>query len=222
MANPSDTTGKISAAVIEGWHPFEVPKWIELWRSFEDIDPYPQVIDNWAVDVGQCRTDYDVLVFYNMNQTIDESPFSEQLQGALDALGDAPQGIVMLHHAILAYPQYEKWSDIVGVGKRDFGFHPDQDYVVNVANPDHPITQGMGAWSIHDETYTMPSPAPGDADILMTTEYEQSMDVLAWTRTYKNSRVFCFQPGHDHATWDDPTFREYLRRGMLWSAGQLG
>jgi type 1 glutamine amidotransferase len=33
--------------------------------------------------------------------------------------------------------------------------------------------------------------------------------------------VFCYQAGHDNVTWQDPNFREVLRRGLLWSARRL-
>lgn len=208
-------------AVVEGWHPFDAPKWIKLWNSLEGIEAYPQVIENWAVDVGACRKDYDAVVFYNMNMQMEGMAFREHVEKAIEELGETEQGIVMLHHAILAFPEEKVWSDICGMQQRSFGYHPDQRYTIQVANRDHPITRGTDDWHLHDETYTMGQPEPPENDILLTTEYDTSMKVVGWTRTHKSSRVFCFQPGHDNTTWDDPRFREHLRRGILWSARRL-
>ena len=37
--------------------------------------------------------------------------------------------------------------------------------------------------------------AGGDNHILLTTDHPRSMRTLAWTRTFRHSRVFCLQPG---------------------------
>lgn len=211
--------GPVKVAVVEGWHPFDVPKWINLWNSLEGIDAYPQVIENWAVDVGACRKDYDVVVFYNMNLQLDGMAFREHVETAINALGETRQGIVMLHHALFAFPDVAAWSDLCGMKIRNLGYHLGQHYTIRVADAEHPITQGTTAWDIHDETYTTEEPVNGHA--LLTTDHGTSMKVVAWTHVYRNSRVFCFQPGHDRTTWDDPRFRDYLRRGILWSAGRL-
>ena len=58
--------------------------------------------------------------------------------------------------------------------------------------------------------------------VLLTYDHPRSMRTIAWTREFRQSRVFCYQAGHDNATWPDPSFREVLRRGIRWSAGHLG
>ena len=101
-----------------------------------------------------------------------------------------------------------------------FGFHHDQTLEVRNERPDHPITQGLQDWEMVDETYTMADPGP-DCEILLTADHPQSMRTLAWTRHYRNSRVFCFQSGHDNQTWVHPNFREVVRRGLLWCAQRI-
>lgn len=217
LAKPN---GNLQVAVIEGFHPFEVPQWHGLFRALEGIDYYPQHIENWAVDCAGCRGDYDVLLFYNMNMSLDGCPFAEAVEAAIKELGTRPQGLVFLHHALLAYPDMETWSQLVGIADRRFEYYPDQEYQVQVAATDHPITRGQEAWTIQDETYTMATPG-SDSTVLLTTNHEKSMDVLAWTRTCGQSRVFCLQLGHDHLAWDHPRFREVLRQGIRWAARRI-
>ena len=183
----------LNVAVIEGCHPFAVPPWHKLFRAMPGIDYYPQVIDNWAIDWGHVRTAYDVLLFYNMNM----SPAGAPLDTAIAQLGETPQGIVMLHHALLAYPEDATWSDVVGIRPRTFGFHPDQEYTLQpVLQPAHPITAGLQPAAFKDETYTMAEP-DATSQILFTAAHPKSMHAMGWVRTHKQARVFCFQPGHD-------------------------
>jgi type 1 glutamine amidotransferase len=208
-------------AVVEGFHPFEVPQWHALWRSFEGLECYVQHIDNWAVDCAGCQADYDVVLFYNMTMKVADSPFRDALAASLARLGESGQGIVVLHHAILAYPDEPCWTRMVGIEDRSFGFHVDQEFTLQVARPDHPIARGIAASPMQDETYTMAEPG-NDSEVLFTVNHDPSMEALGWTRHYRESRVFCFQPGHDHLAYENPVFRRILQQGVLWCANRLG
>ena len=212
----------LKVAVIEGFHPFAVPQWHELFRALHGVDYYPQVIENWAIDWGKVRTAYDVLLFYNMNMSLDGPAWlNEPLAAAIAQLGETPQGIVMLHHALLAYPDNATWSDVVGIPNRAFKYFPEQEYTLQpVTTAAHSITTGLQPAIFKDETYTMDEP-DATSQILFTVEHPKSMHAMGWTRTFKQSRVFCFQPGHDQLAWENPVFREILQRGIHWSAKRL-
>ena len=47
------------------------------------------------------------------------------------------------------------------------------------------------------------------------------MKTLAWTRQYKNARVFCCQSGHDDQVFSDPNFRKVISQGIQWLAGRI-
>ena len=49
----------------------------------------------------------------------------------------------------------------------------------------------------------------------------ESMKTLAWTRQYKNARVFCCQSGHDNQVFADSNFRTVIARGIQWLAGRI-
>ena len=42
-----------------------------------------------------------------------------------------------------------------------------------------------------------------------------------WARRYRNARVFCLQSGHDSRAYENPNFREVVRRGIVWLSGRL-
>jgi type 1 glutamine amidotransferase len=213
----------IRTAVVTGRHPFDARGFAELFRSLDGIDAYIQHMEEFTADPGRLRDWYDVVVFYNMHR---ETPtgkgpwYEKSTKAALERLGESDQGMLMLHHAILAFPEWPMWSEIVGIEDRRFGFHIGESIHVEVAKPDHPITKGLTAWDTVDETYEMNDAGPG-SEVLLTTEHPKSMKTLAWTRQYRNAAVLCLQPGHDDAGWRSQSFRTVLERGIHWLAGRL-
>ena len=126
---------------------------------------------------------------------------------------------MLLHHAIVSYKEWDLWDEITGCRNRaDMTYHQNQSVSFGVANPEHPITKGLKPFSLTDETYKMENP---DAQPLIVTEHELSLSAIAWTRQYKNSKVFCYASGHDSNSYNDGNFREIIRRGLLWSVGKL-
>lgn len=221
------TTPKIKTAVVTGAHPFDVPGFHRLWRALDDLDVYVQSLDDFASDVGKVRERYDVVVLYHMVTTTppesaDGQPwYQRRHREAMEKLGETPQGIVVLHHALLAYPDWPHWSALVGMeDRRISSYHHQQQIPVRVA-ADHPITRGVPDWELSDETYVMHEAQPEHGNtVLLTTDHERSTRTLAWTRQYRQSRVFCLQSGHDHECWEDERFRTVLQNGVRWCAGR--
>lgn len=207
---------EMKVGVITGSHFFDVPNFHKLFRRFDGMDVYIQNMEDFATSSKENRQYYDVLVFYHM---IMQTPVEgDCFHAAINEFGTTDQGLLVLHHSILAYPEWSIWNEIVGVEKRGFEFFDGQDIHIDVANPDHPITERISGWEMVDETYTMDEPGEG-SQVLLTADHPNSMKSIAWTRQYKNSRVFCFQSGHDNKTWENPSFAEVLERGIQWCAG---
>ena len=214
---------KATLAVVTGSHPFDVPNFHKLFRALDGVDTYVQSMDDFATSPEEVRDGYDAVLFYHMLMPtpVDEGDWgSGRPAAAQQRLGETGQGVIVLHHAILAYPEWEVWTDMTGLADRAFDFHPEQQLTIDIANGDHPVTAGLSAWEMGDETYTMAEPV-GENNLLLTTDHEKCMHSIAWTRQFNKARVFCFQSGHDNVTWADANYREVLRRGVLWSAGKL-
>ena len=209
---------KITAAVITGGHSFDVPGFHAIFRDMSEVDSYIQHLDNWVADIARVREAYDVLLFYNMPRGAPAA--DSKTRAVLEQLGSGGQGIFLLHHAILAYGDWPFWADLVGIADRRFGYDMNQDLSVEIADADHPITRGIPGWQMVDETYSMNS-AGDDSHILLTTEHPKSMRTLGWAREFRQSRVFCFQSGHDNQTYVNPSFRQVLLRGIQWCARRI-
>lgn len=208
--------GPVKLVVLTGGHGYDEPNFQKLFRSLPGIEATIKTVDQFAALPTAERDRYDVVLFYHMLMPV---PKGQALE-ALEHLGSTRQGIVVLHHALLAYPRWQTWTDIMGIADRKFGYHHDQKLRVNVAGVEHPITKGLKSWEMIDETYTMAS-ADKDSQVLLTTDHPKSMKTIGWTRQHKQSRVFCLESGHDNQTWVDANFREVLRRGVLWCAGRM-
>ena len=216
------SSNTLRVALIIGAHPIDVPATLDVFESNPEIDVYPQDLPSFVADFGDVRSTYDVAVFYNFHghgycvDLTDE--MAEQTREAIREIGEEGLGIVPLHHGVAAFPEMEEWTDVCGMSGEITDYHFDQQFQVDVAPESHPITADLESFDFTDETYEMDEPDE-ESTLLLTTEYEPSMHALAWVRQYRNSRVFCYQSGHDRDALENDTFRTVLARGIRWAAG---
>jgi type 1 glutamine amidotransferase len=219
------STNKIKTAVITGQHPYDVPAFHDMWRSFDDVLFYPQTLEDFAADAGVVRSQYDVLVFFNFHQAVPDPAkggLEKAIYDVVNQLGYSKQGILILHHAIVAWTDWPVWGRLLGNIECNHGYAQDQTLHVHIANHEHPITQGLADWDLIDETYPLPDAKPADGNtVLLTVDHPNSMHTLAWTRQHGNARMFCWQSGHDHIAYAHPTYRTILSRGVQWLAGRI-
>ena len=205
---------KMKIAVVTGEHGFQEEEFDAVFESMDGIEFVREDLSEFVKDPN--RSLYESIVFYNFHR---QNPDPETAEAIL-SLADKGQGLVILHHAILAFPKWEEFAHICGIGDRSFGFHIGETVHVQVADKSHPITAGIADWDMIDETYTMKDPGEG-SHALLTVDHPKSMKVVGWVRTYRKSRVFCFESGHDNETYSVRQFRDVLTRGIRWAAGCL-
>lgn len=218
------TPKMIELAVVTGGHWFEVRGFHQLFRSLPHINATIQHMEDFGSSLPSERLTYQVVLFYNMQMpTPQDSPNPAAREKPLTALEQLPlsgQGIILLHHALMAYPRYPLWDMLVGMSGRDqFTYDHDQHFTIEIKDADHPISRGLAAWQIEDETYVLPEPGEG-SQVLFSTNHPRSMRALGWVRLVQRARVFNFQPGHDRRAWQNPTFRTVLSRAVHWCAGE--
>ena len=216
--------GKIKTAVITGEHEYDVVGFQSMLRTIPEIEAYPQNMWDFITDPTRSPGAYDVLVFYNYHQSTpaeEDGKFEAAMKETLEGLRDGDQGIFLLHHALVAFPDWSLWRELSGMRQRG-GNHPsafDQTVRIDVADTEHPITATLEPWDIVDETYGRDD-ADEDSHILLTTDHPQSMKTIAWTRTFGKARVFCYQNGEDNQAYSNPGFRTVVGRGIQWLAGR--
>ncbi len=200
---------EIKVAVVTGNHPYGVIAFHELFRSLKSVNAYIQNLEDFAADRIH-HASYDVVLFYNMHLEI-----PDERNDMLEALGGSDQGVFILHHALLAFPKWSRWSEIIGIQDRSFEFYHDQNFKVEIADPEHFITKGIESWEMVDETYVMNDAGEG-CHVVLTAIHGKSMKTLGWTREFGESRVFCLTLGHDDQAYSHPRFRQIIERGIQW------
>ncbi len=216
-------SNKLQIAVLVENHPYDVVGFQKMLDSFSGFECYVQPIDLFVRDEVN-RERYDAVLWYNMNW--DAPAADSALRKYMEnEIGTTNQGIVLLHHALLTFQDWEVYTEVCGLRHRGAGglfkYTQNQTVQETVTDDIHPITKGISNFSIVDETYTIGEPEEPGNHILITTDNETSIKKLAWTRQYKNSRVFCYASGHDNRVYADENFRKVVYNGLLWAAGRI-
>jgi hypothetical protein len=210
----------MAIAVVTGAHPIDVRGFQEAIECSTGSACVFQSLYEFGTDSPQARAAYDLVIFYHWHLPTPLAEPDEWWQRgtreALEGLGNG-QGMIILHHSLVAFPEWDTWDLICGYrGRGNFTYHQDQIVHVELADPEHPITRGMSDFTIEDEVYSMRSPDPSMVTPILTTRHEMSMSTLAWAHMVKQSRVFCLQLGHGPTAYAHPSFREILGRASSW------
>lgn len=214
---------KLQIAVLVENHPYDVVGFQKMLDSFQDCECYVQPIDLFVQDEVN-KAKYDVVLWYNMNWNAPEAD-SVIRKYMENEIGNTKQGIVLLHHALLTFQDWDVYTEVCGLRHRGAGglfkYTQNQTVKETIVDETHPITKGLSGFNLVDETYTIGEPEEAGNEILISTDNETSIKNLAWTRQYKNSRVFCYASGHDNKVYADENFRRVLYNGLLWAAGKI-
>jgi len=216
----------LKVAVVTGGHEFDVINFHRLFRRMPGIDAYPQHIEHFASSPEEIRDAYDVVLFYGMGRGGEPAGEGARYEGnpkaALQRIVDRGQGVVILHHALLAWEEWEYWNQLIGFDNRSFAYKEGLDLTIAIADDAHPVTEGLSDFDILDEGYDLHGEHDGEGAVLLTTEHKGVMPEVAWARQQGKCRIFCLALGHDNEAWTNDSFQEILRRGIAWSAGKLG
>lgn len=196
-----------------------------LYRVFEshpslrvNVDPHP------AAFRGDLRKRYDVVVMYDMNQTLTDA----QRKNLRD-FAEAGKGLIVLHHALANYQDWPWWREMAGglyllndradLNAKGSTYKHDVDLEARPSG-NHPIVRGLPPMWIRDETYRGVWQAPGIQPFL-TTDEATSDRVIGWVSPYRPARVAVIQLGHGREAHENPWFQRLLRNAILWSGGRL-
>jgi type 1 glutamine amidotransferase len=134
------------------------------------------------------------------------------------------KGLALTHFACGAWDNNE-WPEFRNLAGRSWdpklrGHDPHGTFLVEIADPDHPITKGLAPFETLDELYTC---LAGDAPIHIVAKAKSKVDQkdypMAFVLNYGQGRVFHCVLGHDARAYAAPGVGELLRRGIAWTAG---
>jgi type 1 glutamine amidotransferase len=217
---------KIRVLLSYGGHGFQQAPFFAIFDALPNVEYTKAELPG---DAGLLKPglqdDYDAIVMYDMVRAI-----APDQQKAFVALLEQGIGVVSLHHNLGAHRDWDEFVKIIG-GKFLFGdatlegeaykkstWSHGENLRVTVADKDHPITQGLEDFEIHDETYGGYYTA-SDVHVLLRTDHPKNDAELAWTKTYGKSRVFYLMLGHDRHAWENPNYGKILAAAIRWAAG---
>ena len=213
---------QLQVAVLVENHPYDVMEFQHMLDSFSDCKCYVQPVDLFVQDEN--RKKYHTVFWYNINwdPPKEDGVLKKYLE---NEIGENSQGIVLIHHALLSFQNWELYTEICGLKERGanvgFKYTQNENVQSHILESSHPITTGLSDFIITDETYLIGEPEEPGNTILITTDNKTSMSSLAWTRQYKNSRVFSYASGHDGKVYKDENYRIILNRALRWTAGRI-
>ena len=158
---------------------------------------------------------YDALVLFTTGQDQGEDV------DAILSFVRSGKALIGIHCASDSFKSHANYIAALGAA---FRTHPDQlDIAVEFTDPDHPITQGLRPFTVHDELYLFKDYQPERVHLLAQTH---SLDddgpvPLCWTREEGAGRVFFLSLGHNPEVMADPHWRALFQRGVLWSLNRL-
>lgn len=203
----------IHALVITGGHGFQEEPFWEMFDSFEnfsyDAATFPEAFKYLSIEGAK---DYDTLVFYDMWQEI-----TLEQQAAYQDLLNRGKPIVYLHHALISFQDWPEFRNVVGgYWKPGEGtYKHDVQFTVQIAEPSHPVTEGLSDFEILDETYGNFS-VDSDVHVLLKADHPDSGPVIGWAKMYKNTPLVYIQLGHDGLAYGNPNYRKLVDQSIRW------
>jgi type 1 glutamine amidotransferase len=207
--------GAVRAMVVTGGHDY-APSFPAMFEGRRDvrvmINPHPVAFR------GDLAKRCDVLVFYDMAQSV-----PEEQQRNLVRFAESGKGIVVLHHSVATFNDWDWWKELTGVRYllKPAGGMPASTYkhdVALIARPvaDHPVVKGVPPMYILDETYKGMWFSP-DNQVLMTTDEASSDGPLVWISPYRKSRVVVIQLGHGSEAHRHPHYQQLVFNAIRWA-----
>lgn len=209
--------------VITGGHEYE-PTFYKIFDSFEDVKYDTILQPRFNERLKDNITDeYDVLVFYDMWQLVNE----EEKKSYIELLQKG-KGMVFLHHSLVSYQQWDEFEKIIG-GKyieKDFNNDPkamgstythDINMEIKIVDRNHPVTRNIDDFLINDEGYQFVNMSQ-DVHPLLSVSHPDCTPTVGWTNHYGNSNIVYILLGHGPFAHENSNYRKLIHNSINWVA----
>jgi len=214
--------------VFTGGHGFDRAEFFTIFNEMENIQ-YSEIQHpnaNWILTDDYIHN-YDVIVLYDMWQDI-----TEEQKNGMQAYLDSGKGMVVLHHALVNYQNWDGFLDIAGcryVLEQDGGtingkkvpastYKHDINMTIDVVDENHPVSNGLVDFKILDEGYGQLY-YKDNIHPIMTTNHPDNSSNVVWTTPHPHANVVAIQLGHDKKAFMNPLFQTLVENAVNWAAG---
>jgi type 1 glutamine amidotransferase len=203
------------------WHPGEVIK-----RGFGSIKTdayafdfvcdgkdilYPRMLERYAAIIN-CKG--NVLTAAN-NGVWFEDGVTEVGVKELEAYVKGGHGFLSLHSGNTA-KEASAYGDFVG---NTFVGHPPRCSINVEITGSHPITRGVGNFTIRDEHYNIKCRAPDAVELFRTVSETGGSQIGGYVRQIGKGRLCVMTPGHILSVWEHPSYQKLILNALDWSTG---
>lgn len=197
----------------------------QILRVLQGVDGIDVVVrsveEHPIVFTSTVLQDIDAILMYHRDN-VAEPEEREALVEFIESGG----GVVVLHHAVANYPDWELWWRHHVGGLYVLPNHPTLppskyfyafDGVVRPTG-DHEVTRRLGGyWRYADESYD-DLWISDRVHVLLSTTALGSSESVAWIGPSDSKRVVFLQPGHSDGIMLDPKFQYLIEDALRWSA----
>jgi uncharacterized protein len=224
LGNVAFGAAKTKVLLVTGGHGFDRAPFFKVFESNPNIE-FTHAEHKRDADVYDRADlyDYDALVLYDMPQSITDAQKERFLGLFLKGIG-----VVVLHHALVSYQKWPEYERVIGgryvePGPRpgmvteQAGYQHDVELPVTIVAKDHPVTEGLSDFTIHDEIYWGFRVA-SDVTPLITTTHPKSGKPLGWARTEGKSKLVFIQLGHGSEAHGNENYRKLVAKSIAFVA----
>lgn len=225
-ATAAETTNRLRVLVVTGGHGFQKEPFLGMFAANPEIAVThdEHVRTSCSVFDREDLAGFDAVVLYDMKQVMTAS----QRAGFLSLITNGV-GLVVMHHALVSHQDWPDYERIIGgiypedqtrrgVSTPELGYQHNVDIPVTVVATNHPVTEGLADFQVHDEIY-WGYRVGRDVTPLLSTTHPKSGKPLAWAKTEGKSRVVFIQLGHGPQIFADDSYRRFMARAIRWTAG---
>ncbi|MDO7906451.1 ThuA domain-containing protein [Paenibacillus sp. JX-17] len=178
------------------------------------------ILSDWST--VSCSENRKMLLLENLGafdlciSYLDEwrEPVSPRQTAGLLSYVSSGGGLVVMHNAISMQNRYEIAQMI---GAKFKGHPPYAPLDFTVKEPDHPVMEGIEAFTLEEEPYRFEFELFGERTILMEYRDEEGTFPAAWAQSYGLGRVVYLMPGHHVASFQHPAVRRLLLQAARWA-----
>ena len=217
----SSNDNSLQVLVITGGHSYDTAEFVKIFETFENLE-FDTILQPRANDLltTEDANRYDVFVFYDLWKTI-----TAQQKEAYLSLLEKGKGMVFLHHSLVSYQDWPEFINIIGgkYKKPKFKgdtvdlstFKHDIEMEVEIINHDHPATENMKNFIIHDEGY-MNIERLDTVEPLLLTNHEYSTKIISWCHKYQKSKIVYILLGHDSRAYKNQNYQKLIIKAIRW------
>lgn len=210
----------IKVMLVTGGHSYDTLQFFHLFDRMSEIEyeHFAQPDANNKIASGLAE-DFDVLVFYDMWNTI-----TPEQKAAYIRLSKQGKPFLFLHHALASYQNWSTFEELLGgryveqndrIPEDEWSEYEHDVWVYCTVENYTPVTTGFREMRFFDEVYSNIRISE-NVKPLLRTRHPKSTDFVAWENKFNASTIIYMQAGHDKRTYENEDYQKLLSQTIQY------